>query len=131
MSRANLAGSLGMVAGVILLALAAPAGAEPEPLEATISGSPVVGKRLTAKPNGEYTYAWQRCKTNEPAGCPTDFIGGATRRTYKLVKKDLRSWIRVLVTPIPVPPVPTPSYPGGTDPRPTRRLIPPAAGRSW
>ena len=52
---------------------------------------------------------------------PDGFIDGATRRTYKLVKKDLRSWIRVLVTPIPV------TSPGGTgtppDPPDARRLV--------
>ena len=84
MSGAKLAASSGIVAGGIALALAAPVGAAPEPLAPVISGSTVVGKKLTAMPSGDYSYAWQRCAGKEPASCPAGFIDGATRRTYKL-----------------------------------------------
>ena len=68
-----------------------------------ISGTPKVASVLTAT-NGawdntpdSYTYAWQRCTTNNTLASCTD-IAGADQATYTISAADDGFWIRVTVT---------------------------------
>ena len=68
-----------------------------------LSGAPKVGSVLTATDGGwdnaptAYTYAWQRCTTNNTLASCTD-IAGADQTTYTLGAADDTYWIRVTVT---------------------------------
>ena len=67
-----------------------------------ISGTPKVGSVLTATDGvwdntpTSYTYAWQRCSTNNTLASCTD-IAGADQATYTLSGADDTYWIRVTV----------------------------------
>ena len=76
-------------------ALSAPVNVRPP----SISGTPTVGRTLTAAPGTwsgtapiGYAYQWQRC------GAACTAIAGATTRTYRVTSTDRGAHLRVLVT---------------------------------
>lgn len=67
----------------------------------TISGTPVSGQTLSAKPGTwsgttpiTYAYQWQRCS----AGATCGDVKGATKQSYELTSNDVGNTIRVAVT---------------------------------
>ena len=96
---------LRMAAGIATVALAcaggASAAAPQTTLPPTISGTPIVGKTLTAG-NGlwrnnptTFTYQWMRC---DAKGNNCHSLNGATKRTYDLSSSDVGHTMLVLVT---------------------------------
>lgn len=93
------------VAGLAAVALACAGtalGAAPETKSApTISGTPIVGKTLTASTGlwrnspTSYKYQWMRCDSK---GNNCASVAGASNKTYTLVEKDVGRTMLVLVT---------------------------------
>src|SRR3954452_8230152 len=99
MRRAILAAA---AATTLLAVTAATAGVRVAPANQSppkITGSPLVGKTLTAEPGtwtgtrNTFTYAWQRCETE--SSCSV--IAGATGTKYAVVSGDLGAALRVAV----------------------------------
>jgi hypothetical protein len=69
----------------------------------TVTGTKVVGQRLTAATGtwspaaSTYTYQWQRSATSDPSGTWTN-ITNATSSTYTLATADHGTYVRVSVT---------------------------------
>jgi len=96
----NGSGSAASTSDATALVVAAPKNT----VRASISGSAVVGRTLTADPGTwtgypawTLTYQWRSCIVSTLAGDCSD-IDGATASTYRLTGDDAGSYIRVVVT---------------------------------
>src|SRR5205085_4553686 len=101
-------GAAGTLAVVVLLGLAAGAGASSTATPPSntsppsISGTARKGERLHAQPGSwsgsqpiHFSFRWQRCNAN---GGSCSNIGGATDNDYTLTSADVGNTVRVVVT---------------------------------